>query len=197
MLIPLLTALVVVTADTAAPISLIGSSLVEAQRNELFTFFNLTEEGRQTDSAGRAYIRFKPRGDFRALVTLRMVIEVDGTIDRLDLELARSFLNDPRTRRFARDIAKTFLVVAPPAIDAVQLAPLAWAIWDNPREDRFDYAVAMVRFGRRTGTAYSVFTGARPRFFEVFTAVAMAFDNTIVNDTPTLIMAMARKRVAP
>lgn len=90
---------------------LIGAGLTQAERSDLFTFFRLQEVQRQQDEQRRTVVVFKPSGDsFRRFVTLRATLGAnDETIVQMDLQLARSFIDEAGTRVFANDIAASFL----------------------------------------------------------------------------------------
>ncbi len=100
------------TTPSAAE-GLMGSSLAAAQKTDFFTFFNFAPVGEEKSPAGGSITSFKPTGDdFKALVTLRVTTDTKGIIRRLDLEIARSFIDDPKKCIYAADLAKSYLGAA-------------------------------------------------------------------------------------
>jgi hypothetical protein len=91
---------------------LLGAPLSQAQKtNDLFVFFNFAPIGKKSLSDGSSVTSFKPTGDaFRALVTLEATTAADGTIQKLHLTIARSFIDDSAKCVYAADLAKSFLL---------------------------------------------------------------------------------------
>src|SRR5262245_44757395 len=89
---------------------LIGASLDNAKRHDLFRWFHLEQEGDPRKEGRLQIVAFRPSGvAFHDLVLVSLWIEENGAIQRLRLTLARRFVNDPRQGMFARDIAKSVL----------------------------------------------------------------------------------------
>jgi hypothetical protein len=89
---------------------MIGSSLSAAQKTDFFAFFNFAAIREEKQAGGGQVTFFKPTGEaFRALVTLAVTTDSRGVILDLDLTVARSFIDDPKQRVYAADLAKSFL----------------------------------------------------------------------------------------
>ncbi len=87
---------------------LIGAHLpVVEKSSDFFTFFNFA---RVPGDSSPTMIAFKPTGEaFRALVTLDVTTDDQGIIESLRLEIARSFIDDPKKCIYAADLAKSYL----------------------------------------------------------------------------------------
>jgi hypothetical protein len=96
----------------AEDIGLVGSKLSAVQTtSDLFVFFHFAPIGEEKLSNGTT--SFKPTGDaFKALVTLNVTTDDREIITKLDLAVARSFIDDPKKCIYAADLVKSFLVSA-------------------------------------------------------------------------------------
>ncbi len=84
-------------------------------------FFNWFQLERVEETAGPGETVFRPSGEaFHALVSLVSRAEADGRLTGLSLNVARSFIDDPRQGAFARDIVKSFLEAVSGGAAAVQ-----------------------------------------------------------------------------
>jgi hypothetical protein len=101
-------------SGSAAESGLLGAKLSVAQtRADFFCFFNFSPIGTEKLPDGTKVVSFKPTGDaFRALVTLRVTTDDQGIIKKLDLAVARSFIDDPKKCVYAADLVKSFLTDA-------------------------------------------------------------------------------------
>jgi hypothetical protein len=99
---------------TAEDIGLIGSKLSVVQNSDdFFVFFNFAPTGEEKLPDGTQVTSFKPTGDaFKALVTLRVTTDDRGVIRKLQLAVARSFIDDPKRCIYAANLVKSFLVNA-------------------------------------------------------------------------------------
>ena len=89
---------------------LIGSKLSAAEKTDFFVFFNFAPVGEEKHADGTRATSFKPTGDaFKALVTLGVGTDASGAIAKLDLAVARSFIDDPKNGIYAADLVKSFL----------------------------------------------------------------------------------------
>ena len=114
----------------AEDIGLIGSKLSVVQTtNDLFVFFNFAPIGEEKLPEEAQVTSFKPTGDaFRALVTLGVTTDDRGIITKLDLAVARSFIDDPKKCIYAADLVKSFLVSAAVTSDGDDVGALAHEI---------------------------------------------------------------------
>ena len=101
-------------SGSAAESRLLGAKLSVVQNEaDFFRFFNFSPIGKEKLPDGSKVISFKPTGDaFRALVTLRATTDDQGIIKKLDLAVARSFIDDPKKCVYAADLVKSFLTDA-------------------------------------------------------------------------------------
>lgn len=99
-----------------APPSLLGMSLHQAQRTDFFTFFHLVETQRRKASDKQTeIITFKPASEaFQPVVTVQASVSSQGKIIKMELFLARSFIEDRHERGFASDIAQSLIIAAVP-----------------------------------------------------------------------------------
>jgi hypothetical protein len=89
---------------------LIGSKLPAAEKTDFFVFFNFAPVGEEKQADGMRDTSFKPTGAaFKALVTLGVGTDANGVITKLDLAVARSFIDDPKNGIYAADLVKSFL----------------------------------------------------------------------------------------
>jgi hypothetical protein len=88
---------------------LLGTKLSEAKaKSSLFTWFFFEPVGEEKPAGGAT--AYKPNGEaFRALVTLNITTNADGIITKLQLVIARAFIDNPAKCVFAADLAKSFL----------------------------------------------------------------------------------------
>ena len=88
---------------------LLGMKLSEAKtKSSLFSwfFFEPVSEEKLVDGT----TSYKPNGEaFRALVTMQITTNAEGIISKLQLAVARAFIDSPRNCAFAADLAKSFL----------------------------------------------------------------------------------------
>lgn len=116
--------------EAAAPKSLWGASLATAQKSDLFTFFNLARVGQGIPlEAGTQWVFQPKQGPFRELVMVKLTESRDKRIVAAELLLAASFVTDPKTDVFARDIAKSFVAQLTPAAHAAATRDLVNELW--------------------------------------------------------------------
>ena len=92
---------------------LLGTDLGRARlQADYFRFFNLEPIGpTQHLENGEQLLAFKPSGAaFRDLVTIYVRTDPKGLISMFQVVIARSFLDDPRTGVYARDLIKSSLL---------------------------------------------------------------------------------------
>jgi hypothetical protein len=94
------------------PASSSPARTLEAERKRhFFSWFHFDPVGDPAPaSSGRAWHCFRPNGEaFRAVVELDVLIDASGRILETRLGLDRAFVDHPRDRLFARDLAKSYL----------------------------------------------------------------------------------------
>jgi len=107
---------------------LLGTDLGRARlQADYFRFFNLEPIGpTQHLENGEQLLAFKPSGAaFRDLVTIYVRTDPKGLISMFQVVIARSFLDDPRTGVYARDLIKSSLLDCVNESDAGNLKELA------------------------------------------------------------------------
>lgn len=106
---------------------LIGAKLTDVQTtHDFFTFFNFAPTGEEKLPGAMQLISFKPTGEaFRKLVTLGVTTYGQGVITRLQLTVARSFIDDPRQCIYAADLVKSFLLAAAATTNGDAVSALA------------------------------------------------------------------------
>lgn len=109
----------------------------EAKQTDFFRWFSMMETGTAKDETGRKIVIFRPDGEkFHDVVSLDLVLHEYGTIAVAHLTLAKAFVDDPMDGIFARDIAKSFIRAAIPAVDEGSVADVA-----NDIEYRHDFSL--------------------------------------------------------
>jgi hypothetical protein len=107
---------------------LLGTDLSRARlQADYFRFFNLEPIGpTQHLENGEQLLAFKPSGAaFRDLVTIYVRTDPKGLISMFRVVIARSFLDDPRSGVYARDLIKSSLMDCVNESDAGNLKELA------------------------------------------------------------------------
>jgi len=157
--------------------------LTVALKTDFFEFFNLTEEARKKDSENQTVISFKPSGmDFRDLVTVRVFLGKGEKIVRMELLLARSFIDDPGKSIFASDIAKSFLSDAPPVADQGTIKDLVDVISSNTRPtDKLNPAEKSKEDSVRSPTGYLTYLGKAPDFTKQLLSSTVQLTNIRIN----------------
>ena len=107
----LLVALIASFSRQALAFSVYGMPLSKAYSKDFFQFFKFRVVGVSITDDGFMEIIFKPpKGDpRRTSVKLSVVLEKEGQIKRMRMELGRAFIDDARQSMFARDYAKSFI----------------------------------------------------------------------------------------
>src|SRR5271170_3331657 len=91
-----------VAAQTPAG-GFLGQPLETAKESAFFGWFHLAQVGSIPASGGAQVLTFKPTGDkFHDLTTVRVTVDPEGTVRRMELILSRSFIDDPSDGVFAR-----------------------------------------------------------------------------------------------
>ena len=104
----------------------LNQPLAEVQKSGFFTWFHLGETRRETESNGTQKIVFQPTGEkFHDLAIVTVTINSQSLIQRIELVLKRSFVSSPGNGIFAADIAKSFVLSAPPESDTEKVSMLA------------------------------------------------------------------------
>jgi hypothetical protein len=86
-------------------------TLAVERNGHFFSWFHFDPVGDPAPaSSGRAWHCFRPKGEaVRAVVELDVLVDASGRILETRLGLDRAFVDHPRDRLFARDLAKSYL----------------------------------------------------------------------------------------
>jgi hypothetical protein len=110
----------------------LGDTIDSAKRTDFFTFFNLEQTRASAGDKGRRLLIFQPSGPaFHSLAAVEATTDANGRLLRMQLALARRFLDDPRNAPFAHDIATSFLRDSMPTQDQGILAGLPSTFFDS------------------------------------------------------------------
>jgi hypothetical protein len=180
------------------PDGMIGAPLASvAATVDFFTFFHLQRVAGPADLAAAGAFDFRPSGEaFGALARVHVVTDEQGAIAGMSVALMRSFIDDPAKTTFARDIAKSFLIDAPPRQDAALLADLA----DDIEKRRKSGATLIVgpHYQPAVGDPspeYAVFTGdSQTPARRALRRTDFSIAPTTEDDKPALIMAIELRR---
>ncbi len=175
----LLLALVVGSAPCARAAEGLGTSLSDAVKQDLFTFFRLSEISRKKLPTG-ALVTFQTskKSAFYPLIRLDIAIDAKDRITRVALHLDRKFVDSGQNGVFARDIAKSTLRFALPAADADRVGALIRAI-SPPRRLK------------RMPPGYRVFVGRANRHVESLSRSTIRLENTGLGDGRWLVIEIA------
>jgi hypothetical protein len=179
-------------ADQPFP-GLLGMTMPEAAMTDFFTFFHMTETGRQP-AGSNTIVTFKPSGsDFQKLVTLRATLS-GQRIAGLELDLSRAFINSRTQRAFANDIAKSLFTDGVPSVDRPALRVLSDEIESNKGLDR------ILLSGRESpatpaqeSDGYLTYVGRRYTYSLAMTASSLHMENIKQGDEDWLQIQLTAK----
>lgn len=118
-------ALLLTSSGAAWAEPILGHTLVQALRTDLFTHFSLEEEA---PSANGTHT-YRPHADlFKYLVVVTVSTNGDK-IDSMKLNVARTFVEDTANGIFARDLTKSFLLEAVPPADQFRYTGFLDSLW--------------------------------------------------------------------
>lgn len=103
---------------------------VELKKTDLFSFFNLTENGRRPTRGGMQEIHFKP-GGFQEFIDVKMKIDSSQMVHQGVLYLDRDWIGGPMTvSPFGKDLAKSFIAAVTPNVDKAEADRVVCTIWN-------------------------------------------------------------------
>jgi hypothetical protein len=186
------------TAGAADPSAgFIGSPLAETAKSDFFTWFHLEKTDETAGAAGSHVLDFRPSAPrFHQLTAVEITVDSSGVVRRMDLVLRRAFIDNPGDAPFARDIAKSFLRAAPPALASEQLKTLA---------DEVEYRISsseriLVGPGYRKpplpdipSAGYETYQGTRPSYQQTLDHCALTMTNTRGEDGGVLRIELIAK----
>ncbi len=118
--------IVVFNAASAFALSLPGTSLDAAERQDFFQFFHLKKRAiDERDDLATHYFRPPSRDD----VVVCVDTNKSGTILQMSLIVGRDFIDNPKTNIFARDLVKSFIEAATPAASASETSDIVSEIF--------------------------------------------------------------------
>lgn len=182
-------------AETSAPTPtcLLGKTLADATATHFFTWFNLEV----SEPPRGATTRFRPNGDkFRDLVEVEAHVDGGGRIDRIDVVLRRSFIEDRRDGMFAADIAKSFLQAALPP---EHLRPMQHLVDTIAYGGKYDVPILAAATGgrppeiRRDSAPYGVWLGWNSHWRRPDEDVALHLENFSDQAGPAVRIGVAAK----
>jgi hypothetical protein len=103
----------------------VGGTLEQLRQTDFWRFFHFSQVDSVRHDGAREMVSYRPGGQFRDRVLLDVIYDEQGRMYKLELDLARPFVNDPVNTVFARDIAKSFIRTAMPAADLPAVETLA------------------------------------------------------------------------
>jgi hypothetical protein len=86
-----------------------GSVPDDVSATDFYSWFQFGEVTRTSAERGAVLVTHRTAGQFRDLVVLRVTADAHGQTVRLSLQVARSFIHDPREGMFARDVVASFI----------------------------------------------------------------------------------------
>lgn len=162
-------------------LAFLGTQIEDAQRQDFFSFFRLLEAGRTEGKDGSTMITFKPLNSpkFKDLATVHATTDKGGKILAIDLQLARSFIEDRTNGIFARDIAGSFISGVAGTTDTA-------AVKDLVNEIKFpkDTGGTLILTGTpppkvpdQPTDGYSTYLGKRKDFEQILTGKTLSMEN--------------------
>lgn len=149
--------------------SLWGATLAVAQQSDLFQFFNLERVGQGILLEAGTQWNFQPKqGPFRELVMIKLTENRDTRkIVAAELLLQGSFVQNPKTDVFARDLAKSFVAQLTPAAHAAATRDLVNELqFGAPNMVRLDGA-AGPKLPDPPTAGYQAYLGKRENFTQM------------------------------
>ena len=167
----------------------IGEKLSEVKDDSFFSFFNLGEIDRIEAQKG-SVITFRPRsGDFSQLVSVKIIVDSEGTVMVMELALSRSFVDDPFNGVFARDISKSILQFALPKSDAELISEMIDEIrFRNTSQNNKEQVLP-----KEPSSGYLTYVGSQERHEEYLEASKLLLENKKRDGVNTLIIAVQQK----
>lgn len=147
-------------ARSSSAMSVYGMPLSKAYSKDFFQFFQFRVVGVSITDDGFMEIIFKPpKGNpTRTSVKLFVVLEKDGQIKRMRLELVRSFIDDLKQGMFARDVAKSFIQAGVHADDYVDARPVVNEIFFRQKLTPIDIGNQVKSSGsKKSGSTISIY----------------------------------------
>lgn len=173
--------------------SLLGSPIEEAKRSDFFTFFHLKETGAVVALENTVALSFEPEaGQFRKLVSVYVTLDTNNRIVRIDLNLARSFVDHKTNGIFARDIAKSLLRAAIPKENQRAIADLANEI-EFPAAIEGQTIITVrppPKLPPAPTAGYLTYLGKRSVFEQMVTTYKLRLENRKVNDVDSLLISV-------
>lgn len=167
-------------------------------KTDFFTFFHLQQDRMEEDTRiGGRRVYFKPAGPrFHDLVTVVLTVTADDHVTGQKLILARSFIDDPGTAIFARDIAKTYLSNALNREELLMAARLYEDIWQFESQAEVPIPGAFraeAKVPVLISPGFQTFVGKGPDYKESWPRNSLSLSNTMVEEVPCLVIAVVRK----
>lgn len=161
----------------------VGQRLEQAKQTDFFKFFALVEDGTAEPApGGLTTANFRPRaGQFRQLVKVSLTLDSGGVIRAAELAIERSFVDDPFSGIFARDIAKSFIRFAVPPGDEHAINDLANEI-EFPKESGAYDTVRVApgsdpKLPAQPTKGYLVYLGKQPLFQQALAKSTLRMEN--------------------
>ncbi len=154
-------------APVAPPPALLGPSvgpwLTGALNDDFFQWFRWVEQSREPGPSGVTIVRFGHPGGYAN--DLHLIIEIDPQ-DRfiaMVLQLRRTLIDGPNAP-FARDVSKSFIRAATPALAGAQTEPIALDIEWRPIPGFRTIASSGPPLPAELSEGYLAFLGERPSY---------------------------------
>jgi hypothetical protein len=175
----------------------LNERLERAKKMDLFAAFRLEQTGSSNAPGGNTLLTFKPAGQrFRPLVTVLVTTDNNNRIQVMELNLARSFVEDRKDGIFARDIAKSLLRSAIPKEDRAAIENLANEIEFDLKDietPRLAIGAPPVELPAKPTPGYLTFLGKQPIHKEVFSKSRLLIENTRGDAAPALRIVLAAR----
>jgi hypothetical protein len=164
---------------------------------DFYRWFHLEQAAVMPTADGRTTAAYRSTGQFRELAVLYIGTDADGWTDGTHLQVARSFIDDPREGVFARDLIASFIREAAAEQgyeDAIAALLLALRNPPPPRRGEVVYTNSnpipfMPRLPGDFGPALTVCDGIEASFSTWLTTTFMRVSNDVIDGAGTLTLS--------
>lgn len=204
-----------VCAISAQAASILGMSLADAKKQDIFTFFHFKEMERQPDKDGASLVLLGTECMGNSVIMILNVVGKEDRITLASLILPRKFVDGPTVGVFARDITKSFLIQTIPDADLPACKTLITEIafgGQKPEPVKDGKTTIDVVTGTKTKDGiklvdqkstpklpdtptpgYAAYLGKQQKYMADFSQCGVNLINTEAKGTPTLNILINRR----
>ena len=178
-----------------------GSTPDALTATDFYRWFHLEQTATIRNEDGRTTTAYRSVGQFRELAVLHIEAGADGWTDAMCLQVARSFVDDPREGVFARDLIASFIREAAAGQgyeDGIAALLLDLRNPPPPRRGEAAYTNSnpipfMPRLPGDFGPAMAVCDGTEASFYTGLTTTFWHMSNDVIDGVGTLTLSFQRQ----